>query len=135
MSLVITSRAIDADFQNKIRNISGQNFSKCYQCGTCAASCPMTEHITATPRMLMAFLQLGLKDKLEQANTQWVCASCHTCEVRCPRGLDIPKIMEALRQVVLRTNIDRVEPKKIDPAQIADMPQIAMVSAFRKLTG
>lgn len=135
MSLVITSRAIDAEFQNKIRNISGQNFSKCYQCGTCAGSCPMTEHITATPRMLMAFLQLGLKDKLEQANTHWVCASCHTCEVRCPRGLDIPKIMEALRQVVLRTNVDRVEPKKIEPAQIAEMPQIAMVSAFRKLTG
>lgn len=135
MPFTVSYRTIDSQLQKKVREISGQNFSKCFQCGTCAGSCPMTEHITATPRRLMAFLQLGYREGLEQANTPWVCASCHTCMVRCPRGLDIPRIMEALRQVVLRQNINRIEPSNLQPEEIVDLPQIAMVSGFRKLTG
>ena len=42
--------------------------------------------------------------------------------------------MEALRLIKLRQNIDRIELKKLEPEQIADMPQIAMVSGFRKMT-
>jgi heterodisulfide reductase subunit C len=94
----------------------------------------MVDHITAVPRRIMALLQLGLTDSLASENTPWVCASCHTCEVRCPRGIDIPKVMEALRQLKLRENEDRVSPSSVQP-QIKDgAPQIAMVSCFRKLT-
>jgi heterodisulfide reductase subunit C len=82
----------------------------------------------------MALLQLGNRAALEEANTPWICASCHTCMVRCPRGIDITKLMEAIRLVKLRQNIDHIEPKKIAPEKIADMPQIAMVSGFRKMT-
>ena len=135
MPIKISLRTIDEELQRKVREISGQNFSKCFQCGTCAGSCPMSEHLTATPRRLMALLQLGQRDALEEANTAWVCASCHTCMVRCPRGLDITAIMEGLRQVVLRQNINRIEPSNLQPEEVIDLPQIAMVSGFRKLTG
>jgi heterodisulfide reductase subunit C len=135
MPLKISRKTIDEEIQRRVKEISGQNFQKCFQCGTCAASCPMIEHITATPRRLMALLQFGQKDSVEQANTPWVCASCHTCVVRCPRGLDIPRIMEALRQVVLRQNINQIEPANLQPEEIIDLPQIAMVSGFRKFTG
>jgi len=135
MPIKISLKTIDDELQRKVREISGQNFSKCFQCGTCAGSCPMVEHITATPRKLMALLQIGQKEALEAVNTPWVCASCHTCMVRCPRGLDITRIMEALRQVVLRQNINRIEPSNLQPEEVIDLPQIAMVSGFRKLTG
>jgi len=95
----------------------------------------MNAHINATPRKLMALLQLGQAAALEEINTPWVCASCHTCEVRCPRGVDIPTIMEALRQVVLRKNVNQIEPSNLQPEEVIDLPQIAMVSGFRKLTG
>ena len=88
-----------------------------------------------TPRKLIHYAQLGLKDIVMSVNTAWICASCHTCEVRCPRGIDIPKVMEALRQIVLRQNINRIEPSNLQPEEIIDLPQIAMVSGFRKLTG
>jgi len=135
MPIKISNKSMDKKLQRKVREISGQVFNKCFQCGTCAGSCPMVEHLNATPRQLMAWLQLGNKEALERINTPWVCASCHTCMVRCPRGLDLPRIMEALRQVVLRQNINRVEPSNLQPEEVVDLPQIAMVSGFRKLTG
>jgi len=135
MPLKISTRTIDTALKRRVREISGETFSKCFQCGTCAGSCPMVEHLTATPRRIMALLQAGQREALEAVNTPWVCASCHTCMVRCPRGVDIPKVMEALRQIVLRKNINRIEPSNLEPEEVVDLPQIAMVSGFRKLTG
>lgn len=135
MPLKISYRTINKEFQDKVKEISGQNFYKCFQCGTCAGSCPMDEHINATPRKLMALLQLGQTEMLDNVNTPWVCASCHTCMVRCPRGIDIPRVMEALRQITLRQSRNQVEPSNLQPEEIIDLPQIAMVSGFRKFTG
>lgn len=114
--------------------ISGQNFHKCYQCGTCSGSCPMAEHLTVLPRRVMALLQLGNKEELDKSNTPWTCASCHTCMVRCPRGIDIAKVMESLRLIRLRQNINQIEPSSLTKEEIVNLPQIAMVSGFRKLT-
>ena len=62
------------------------------------------------------------------------CLSCNSCMVRCPRGIEIPNVMDALRQIILRTNTNLIEPTKIDPETLRDAPQMAMVAAFRKLT-
>jgi len=134
MPITITKRSIDEEIRRKVMDISGQNPHKCFQCGTCAGSCPMHEHLSRTPREIMALLQIGQAKELEKANTQWVCASCHTCMVRCPRDIDIARLMEALRQVTLRQNINYLEPTKIDKEKLKNLPQIAMVSAFRKMT-
>ncbi len=134
MPYTLSDRTIDMDFIEKVEFISGQPLKKCMQCGTCAAVCPMNETTQLTPRHVIHFTQLGQKDVVLASNTHWVCASCHTCEVRCPRGLDIPKIMEALRQIVLRSNKNFVEPNKMTKEQLAEAPQLAMVSSFRKHT-
>ncbi len=134
MPFFISKSDSDEKLRQKVKEISGENFQKCYQCGTCSGSCPMADHMTVVPRRLMALLQLGNRAALDEANTPWVCASCHACMVRCPRSIDIPKVMEAVRQLKIRDRLDRIEPGKIDKKQIADMPQIAMVSGFRKLT-
>ncbi len=134
MPILISKRSSDDQLRLKVKEISGEDFQKCYQCGTCSGSCPMAEHITVLPGRIMALLQLGHREALEEANTPWVCASCHTCMVRCPRGIDITKLMEALRLVKLRQNLDRIQPKKLEPSQVEELPQVAMVSGFRKLT-
>jgi len=134
MAIDISPRATDDGLRRKIIEISGQNFQQCYQCGTCSGSCPMADHITVMPRRIMALLQLGHRTALEEANTPWICASCHTCMVRCPRGIDITKLMEAIRLVRLRQNLDHINPRKLKPGEAADLPQIAMVSGFRKMT-
>ncbi len=122
------------EFFEKLKELSGEDVHLCMQCGTCSASCPMMENMGFSPRKAMHYLQFGLDDKLKEVNTCWVCASCHACSVRCPRGIDIARVMEALRQIILRKNEDFIEPSKISDETIKDCPQIALVAGFRKLT-
>ena len=125
MTLFIDDRRIDCDFKEKIRELSGQNVALCMQCGTC------TEVV---PRKRMQLIQLGLREEVLEAPLAWVCASCHTCMARCPRGIDITRVMEAVRQLGLRENVDHVNLSALPAEQLRDLPQIAFVSCFRKLT-
>ncbi|MCX8174196.1 MAG: 4Fe-4S dicluster domain-containing protein [Thermoplasmata archaeon] len=119
-------------FIKQVEELSGQNLFGCYQCGRCSAGCPMVSRMDAIPSMVMRLVQLG-DEKVLDKNTYWVCASCYTCDVRCPKGIDIAKVMEALRQIKLRKNLNYVDIKKIDG--IEELPQIALISNFRKYTG
>lgn len=121
-------------FIEKIKTLSGEDVKKCMQCGTCTAACPMAEEMDFFPRKVMHLSQFGLLELMQDINTYWKCASCHSCSVRCPRGIDIAKVMEALRQLVLRTNTNYIEPSQMSAEQIKEVPQIAMVAGFRKLT-
>jgi len=87
-----------------------------------------------TPRQILLLSHYGLKEKITDSNTVWLCASCNTCFSRCPRGIDIPRVMEAVRQILLRGNVNHVEPNKISKEVLRDAPQIALVSCFRKHT-
>jgi heterodisulfide reductase subunit C len=94
----------------------------------------MAAEMEYSPRKVMHLAQFGLQEKLADINTYWKCASCHACTVKCPRGIDIAKVMEALRQQVLRTNKNYIEPSEMSAETIAELPQIALVAGFRKLT-
>jgi len=82
----------------------------------------------------MHYSQFGLLQNLENINSYWKCASCHSCTVRCPRGIDIAKVMEALRLLVLRTSTNYIEPSRIPAEKLKEYPGIMMVAGFRKLT-
>ncbi|MGD8440196.1 MAG: 4Fe-4S dicluster domain-containing protein [Holophagae bacterium] len=118
----------------KIAEISGQNVHECMQCGTCSAVCPMVESMGFTTRQGIHYLQFGEIEAVIDARIGEFCASCQTCLVRCPRGIDVPRVFEAVRQLVLRTNTDLVDLKEIPKDTMAEAPQIAFVSTFRKLT-
>jgi len=130
----ISFKTIDDEWRRKIMEISGQNVYQCMQCGTCTASCPMVDEIDASPRAVMALIQFGQSEALDMMNTAWVCASCHMCMARCMRGIDITRVMEAVRQLRLRTNVDQVEPSNLQPEEVVEMPTIAMVAGMRKFT-
>jgi len=66
--------------------------------------------------------------------TMWICATCNACTVRCPRGLDVSKVAEALRQIRLRKSIDKIDINKISKKDLTELPQIAYVAGFRRLT-
>jgi len=46
-------------------------------------------------------VQLGMKDRVLNSNTIWVCASCETCTTRCPNEIDIAGVMDTLRHMAL----------------------------------
>ena len=134
MPIEISEKTVKREFIEKVQELSGQNIQECFQCGTCGGACPMSGHMDTMPRRVMRLVQLGLEDAVDKTETCWTCASCHTCTVNCPRGIDMARVMEAIRQLRLRRNVDLVEISKLEEEVLRELPQIAMVSCFRKLT-
>ena len=131
--IVVISSENEA-FLAKITRLSAEAITVCDQCGTCSGSCPMIAEMDVTPSQLMRMVQLGQRETLD-TKTMWLCASCFACTIRCPRGLDVSKVAEALRQVTLRKAKDRIDIRAIPADELAELPQIALVGALRKFTG
>jgi heterodisulfide reductase subunit C len=120
----------------ELEELSGVNLHACYQCGNCSAGCPCVDAMDVLPHKVIRMSQLGQFDILADAKTIWVCAACITCSVRCPRGVDIAAVMEGLRNQVLRKrdSSDYVRQNEIDEELYEELPQIAIINNFRKLT-
>lgn len=119
---------------DELEELCDENIFGCYQCGTCAAGCPFVEEMDLTPDEVLRFVILDKKEVLD-SKTIWLCSSCYACAERCPRDLNITKIMEALRQIILRNNIDETDIVCISEADKHAIPQMAFVSLFRKNIG
>lgn len=119
---------------DRIAELSGENVHQCMQCGTCSAVCPMVGSMGFTTRQGIHYLQFGLVEKVIDARIGEFCASCHSCQVRCPRGIEVPKVFEAVRLLALRANQDLITLSEVPKETLEEAPQIAMVSTFRKLT-
>ena len=135
MQAKLSSATVHSDFVKKVEELSGQDLLSCYQCGKCSAGCPIVEEAEILPNQILRLVQLGQREDAFHSKTIWLCASCYTCMSRCPRGVDLSKVMEALRQMVLRSRIDHVEIPKLSRKTIGELPPIALVSNFRKFTG
>ena len=118
----------------EVEELCGENLFGCYQCGTCSAGCPFIEDMDLAPDEVIRYVILDKKEVLN-SKTIWLCASCYTCAERCPRDLNLTKIMEALRQIILRKNIDQTDLRKIPKDERESIPQLAFVSLFRKNVG
>ncbi|MBW2005928.1 MAG: 4Fe-4S dicluster domain-containing protein [Deltaproteobacteria bacterium] len=137
MKVELSSEKVHSDFVKKVEELSGQNILSCYQCGKCSAGCPSSFAMDLLPSQIIRLVQLGLQDEIINSKTIWLCASCLTCSVRCPRGVDLAKVFEALRLLVTRDKekLNYVEPSEISSEQLEELPQIALISNFRKFTG
>ena len=132
--MALSTQSLHSEFVKKVEEISGESLSACYQCGTCSAGCPMSFAMDILPRRIMLLAKLGREEDIARSHTAVVCASCLACTARCPRGIDIAKVMEALRLLTMRKNIDYIKLSEIPGESLAELPQIALVSSFRKQT-
>jgi len=76
----------------------------CFECGICTASCPVAELLPEhyNPRILLHSLPLG-DDKLLKSAELWLCAWCYHCHRRCPQGLKLPEIFQAVRRFAVES--------------------------------
>jgi len=133
--VTVSPKRLRREFVKKVKELSGQNLQLCYQCGLCTGNCPAAANMDISPRRIIELARLGLEEEIAGSQTVWTCASCLACTVNCPRGFDLSKVMEAIRLLTLRKNIDRIRPEDISPEKRSELPQIAMVSGLRKFTG
>ena len=133
MRVKLSSEKLQSDFVKKVEEISGQDLLACNQCGKCSAGCPVAFAMDLLPSQVIRLAQLGLEEVLD-ANTIWYCASCQTCLSRCPRGVDLPRVMEALRQIALKERGDYLAMPELPADLLTQAPQLALISGFRKYT-
>lgn len=130
----LSAQNLKSEFVQKVAELSGQDVLLCNQCGKCSAGCPLCSAMDILPNQVIRFVQLGLEEDSTNSKTAWICASCFTCTVRCPRGVDLGKVMEALRLIALRKNKDYLAVSALSQDTLSQLPQIALVSAMRKHT-
>ncbi len=133
MRCKLSAEKLHSDFVRRVTEISGQALLACNQCGKCSAGCPVSFAMDLLPSQVIRLAQLGLEEALE-ADTIWYCASCQTCLSRCPRGVDLPRVMEALRQIVLRDRGDRLSAADLPDDLLSEAPQLAVIGILRKHT-
>ena len=131
MRVTISIDKVRGPFVQQVEEISGQDLLSCNQCGKCSAGCPVVAAMDLLPSQVIRMAQLGMEDVLE-SNTIWICASCLTCGTRCPKGVDLPRLMEALRQVALRQGVAELDLSALPPELVKEVPQLAIVGGFRK---
>jgi len=134
MRINISRTKIKDDFVAKVEEISGQNLLACYQCGKCSAGCPAVSEMDILPNQIIRYAQLSLKDELLKSKSIWICASCLTCNSRCPKGINIAEVIEAIRLILLRKRQDHLKVEKLTDEQKENLPPIALVSSMRKFT-
>lgn len=131
MRVVLDPQTLHGPFVREIEAISEQNLLACNQCGRCSAGCPLVEEMDLLPNQIIRLAQLGLETVID-TSTPWMCAACLMCQSRCPKGVDLPRVMEAIRQIALRRGESRLAACGVDPGLLAGAPQMAIVSALRR---
>jgi heterodisulfide reductase subunit C len=132
----VSTDTVRGPFVREIEEISGQELLACNQCGKCSAGCPVVSAMDMLPSQVVRLAQLGIEDVLATGSaaetTIWLCASCLTCASRCPKGVDLPRLMEAMRQIALRQGAVRMDLDALPRELLAALPQLALVGAYRK---
>ena len=98
----------DTAFIRRVEEESGQDVSRCYQCGNCTAGCPMSFTYDHSVSRIMRLIQAGQKDKVLSSRAIWMCATCETCTQRCPNNIDVACIMDVLRHMARREGLAAV---------------------------
>jgi len=77
----------------------GDVLKLCYQCGLCTGVCPWNKLTGFMLRKLIHKGQLGVVDFEDEEI--WRCVGCNACVDQCPRGVEIPHFMRAMRRVIM----------------------------------
>lgn len=88
----------------------------CIQCGRCTGGCPVTVRADLNVRSFVynAYSEEKL-DELARLAEIWDCTACHTCAVRCPKGLKPLEVLIGLRTMIVEGG--KVEPTVRDALQ------------------
>lgn len=109
-----SKKYLDLNFKYTIAaNESGKDLYECFSCGTCTAGCPERELDSLySPRKVIKNVLLGMKEPVYSNKFVEICSSHHRCFTQCPQGLEIPKLMNAIKNIAMKEGYTRVVKKK-----------------------
>lgn len=90
---------LDHSFADELtERIGDDSLRQCIQCGTCSSTCPVSLYMDYTPRRIVAMTREGFKEDVLKSVTPWICASCYSCTVECPKSVKITELMYAIKR-------------------------------------
>ncbi len=114
----------------------GEKIKACLQCATCSGSCPLSYTMDITPRELIALFRAGEIETILKSRTIWLCASCYTCQSRCPAGIKVTDIIYALKRTAMeRKDLTKKYPvNKLSQSFIKGIYKIGRLNEARLLS-
>lgn len=95
---VPTTTTVDLDLFADLRTFGAADVAACFTCGTCTATCPLSDNNATFPRQLIRYAQVGLKDELLGSKELWACYHCGQCSQSCPTQADPAEFMATARR-------------------------------------
>lgn len=92
------SNRVNPDLLLELKDYGAVGAEICFNCGTCTATCPLTDDEHPFPRNMIRLAQLGLKDRILESTDPWLCYYCGDCAQSCPREAEPGETMMALRR-------------------------------------
>jgi len=132
MKIILNKEKLNSTYVHTIKEISLQKIMSCYQCGKCTAGCPVADFMDVVPNEMMRLVMLGEIEKLLNSKAIWLCTSCFQCGTRCPKGIEVHRVFEALRCISLREGKNYTNIEKLPDDVLEAMPQQAIIAGFRK---
>ena len=96
---------VDDGFAKHIAGTGDIPLDRCYQCFTCTLGCPVARYMDIKPDQIVRMVQLGLKQQVLTSEAIWICCACETCVARCPNEIDVPKLMDTLKETAIREKV------------------------------
>jgi heterodisulfide reductase subunit C len=93
--------SLDSDFAIRLsREIGGETVKYCFQCGTCSSVCPVGQIDSGlNPKRIMKMVLLNMEEELVKSDFIWLCTTCYSCYERCPQGVKIPYVIDAIKRL------------------------------------
>jgi heterodisulfide reductase subunit C len=93
----------DSQFKYEIASRPGAEFfRRCFSCGSCTASCPVSEiDENFNPRLIIRQCLLGMREEVLSSRELWFCVQCYTCYARCPQDVRFTDVMAVLREMAV----------------------------------
>ena len=119
--------------KEQVIRASGVNPLKCMRCGKCSGTCPSYDEMEYHPHQFVYMVEMGDIETLMKSESVYKCLSCFACVERCPRDVKPAKLIEAVRQMVVRQRGGNyLSPNEIPELLDEELPQQLLASAFRK---
>ena len=126
---------MNKNLQEQIIRSSGVNVLKCMHCGKCSGTCPSYGEMEYHPHQFVYMVERGEIEPLLKSESLYKCLTCFACVERCPRNVEPAKVVEAVRLAAVRQQgNNHLTPVQIPDMLDEDLPQQAIVTAFRKYT-
>jgi len=94
---------MEANFRKEVaERPGGENIYLCYSCGSCTATCPISElDQDFNPRLIISKVTMGKKEEILGSRELWKCIQCHRCVAHCPQNVKFADILRVLRELAV----------------------------------